>query len=78
MYATGPFNLWPDLKRLQLPVLVIRGQESDTFGPASERALKRRLPGAVTRVVPGAGHLVPLEKPEEVGSMMVEFLRDIA
>ncbi len=74
VHATGPFNLWPQLKRLRPPVLVIRGQESDTFGPASERALRRRLPHAVTRVVPDAGHLVPLERPREVGEMIVEFL----
>jgi pimeloyl-ACP methyl ester carboxylesterase len=75
VYATGPFNLWPRLGRLSLPLLAIRGAESDIFGPAAVSALRRALPAATFREVPGAGHLAPLEKPAEVGRLILEFVQ---
>jgi len=36
--------------------------------------MQARLPGAVIHTVEGAGHLVPLEKPGEVGAVIHEFL----
>lgn len=77
IYETGPMNLWGQLSRLQVPLLVIRGAESDTFRPRSVAELRRRLPTAVVHEVPGAGHLVPLEKPAEVGRLIVEFVEAI-
>ncbi len=74
VYETGPPNMWGELHRLRLPVLAIRGAESDTFTPAGVRALRQRLPRVVVREVAGAGHLVALEKPEETGRLMREFL----
>jgi pimeloyl-ACP methyl ester carboxylesterase len=77
IYETGPLNLWGELRRLQPPVLVIRGSESDTFRLPAVRALRRRLPKAVVREVAGAGHLVPLERPDETARFIREFLADL-
>ena len=74
IYATGPLDLWGRIGRLRVPLLAIRGADSTAFDPAAVRALRRRLPGAVIKEVPGAGHLVPLEKPAEVGRLILEFL----
>lgn len=78
VYETGPLNLWGELHQLRMPVLAIRGGESDTFLPAGVRALRRRLPRMVVREVVGAGHLAPLEKPEETGRVVREFLEGCA
>ncbi len=32
------------------------------------------IPGAEKRIVPAAGHLVPMEKPEEFNALALEFL----
>ena len=77
IYETGPLNLWGALHRLRPPVLVVRGAESDTFHPIAVRALRRRLPNAVVREVTGAGHLVPLEKPDETARLIREFLAGV-
>jgi pimeloyl-ACP methyl ester carboxylesterase len=77
VYETGPLNLWRTLPKLQPPVLVVRGADSDTLGEAAVRALRQRLPQAQVVDVAGAGHLVPLEKPEAVGKLVRVFLENL-
>lgn len=77
VYRQGPPNLWPRLARLQPPLLVIYGAESDTFQPAAARRLQRTLPQARLQAIAGAGHLVALEQPEAVAAAALEFLDDV-
>jgi pimeloyl-ACP methyl ester carboxylesterase len=77
VYASGPLNLWGQLQQLRPPLLIIRGAESDTFLLPAVRKVQRLLPGAVIHSVEGAGHLVPLEKPEEVGQLIRRFLENV-
>jgi pimeloyl-ACP methyl ester carboxylesterase len=80
IYVTGPlyeWKLWPQIKDLRPPLLIIRGQQTDTFWPNAARMVQRRLPHAVIHTIPNAGHLVPLEKPDEVGRLICEFLDKI-
>ena len=77
IYMTGPvyeWKLWPQLKALRPPLLIVRGEQTDTFFPAAARMVKQRLPQTVIHTVPGTGHLLPMEKPEEVGAVIHEFL----
>ena len=52
--------------------LVVCGAEDEVSPPASMREMAQRIPDARYVVVPGAGHLAPLEQPEAV----TEALRD--
>jgi pimeloyl-ACP methyl ester carboxylesterase len=36
------------------------------------------VPQACLEVVPGSGHLVPLERPEATGALLVRFVRGAA
>lgn len=77
IYLTGPRyerKLWPQLKSLRPPLLVVRGQETDAFMPTAARRMQRQLPGAALRAIQGAGHLAPLERPQEVGEVIISFL----
>ncbi len=76
VYATGPSNFWGKLSRLRVPLLAIRGAETDTFDPGAVQELQRRLPQATVVEVPDTGHLVPLEKPAEVARLILEFVPD--
>jgi pimeloyl-ACP methyl ester carboxylesterase len=68
-------ELWRHLPNLLPPVLLLRGAETETFFEQTARLFKRRLPQTTLYSVPGAGHLLPLEKPGEVAAIMLEFLR---
>jgi 3-oxoadipate enol-lactonase len=52
------------LRELRLPTVVVHGTE-DRFSPsANGQTLAELIPGARLEVLPGVGHLVPLEAPE--------------
>jgi pimeloyl-ACP methyl ester carboxylesterase len=77
VYASGPPNLWGQLRNLRPPALIVRGSETDTFLPPAVRKVQGLLPKALIREVQGAGHLAPLEKPGEVGRLIQDFLSKI-
>jgi pimeloyl-ACP methyl ester carboxylesterase len=74
IYQTIPTDVWKGVHGLKVPVLVIRGENSNTFTARSEKAFARRLPSARLEKVPGAGHLVPFEKPAETADLILDFL----
>jgi pimeloyl-ACP methyl ester carboxylesterase len=66
-----------DLGRIAVPTLVIVG-ESDAISPEAEmREIAAAIPDAKLVVVPAAGHMSPLEQPEEVNPELLEFLRKL-
>jgi 3-oxoadipate enol-lactonase len=62
------------LRRITVPILAVVGAE-DVVTPASDaRAIAEAAPDARLRVIPGAGHMSPVEKPEEFVAALREFL----
>lgn len=69
-------NLLPLLREgLTMPVLVISG-EDDPVRSAS-RVLAAEIPGARSASFRGAGHTVPLHRPEAFLDAVIGFLRDV-
>ena len=60
-----------------LPTLVVVGEHDELMSPASHEALAAAIPGAKLAVIPGAGHLPPLETPEAVTHVLGAFLRKL-
>jgi pimeloyl-ACP methyl ester carboxylesterase len=66
-------NLLPELHRLSRPTLWLRGKDDPLVGQsAMEEAA--RLSNGILRVVENAGHMLPLEQPDEVYRLVREFL----
>jgi pimeloyl-ACP methyl ester carboxylesterase len=65
-----------DLAKLRAPVLIVVGSEDGPSRRASD-ALAEALPGSRLVVVPGAGHVVNLQKPDDVSAAMREFVDGI-
>jgi pimeloyl-ACP methyl ester carboxylesterase len=74
IFATAPTDIWRDVPKLQIPTLVIRGEDSETFLLAAQRRMARQLPAAEFATIPDAGHLVPMERPEATGAVIRAFL----
>lgn len=74
IFATAPTDIWRYVPKLAAPLLVIRGERSDTFRLRAQRRMARLLPGARFVQIPGAGHLVPMERPTETGAAVLDFL----
>jgi pimeloyl-ACP methyl ester carboxylesterase len=74
IFSTIPTDVWRAIPRLRAPTLVVRGEHSQTFFPQAQKRMERLLPHARFVVIPDAGHMVPLERPAEVGAAIREFL----
>jgi pimeloyl-ACP methyl ester carboxylesterase len=72
IYASVPL-VRPALKKLSLPTLGLRGQDSDTLMPEVFARWQRWQPGAVLREIAG-GHLFPLEHPDATAEAVIAFL----
>jgi len=67
---------WEELNRLdrRLPILVVRGERSDTFVAESAARFLQAVPWAQERVIAGHGHLFPQSAPFETGRILEEWL----
>lgn len=70
-------EIWRGLKHLKLPLLIIRGQETDTFLEKTANQIEKIVPQVDIISVPGAGHLLPLENPQAVARIMIDYLGSI-
>lgn len=70
-------NRWDALSRvanITVPALVVAGSE-DPFTPLRySEYLAKHIPNAALRIIEGAGHIVPLEAPEELSGEVSSFL----
>lgn len=81
IFATAGTDIWRYVPQLRSatapPLLVIRGEHTDTFRPETQERMERLLPQAHFRIIPDAGHLAPMEHPAETGAVIRDFLAEI-
>ena len=58
---------WTEWDTLALPVLCLRGEDSDLLLAETAEAMRSRGPGAVVVTIPGCGHAPALNTPEQLG-----------
>lgn len=75
MWRSSPTLTTDDLRRLEAPTLVLVGDD-DAVAIGHTIALYEALPAGQLAVVPGASHLVPIEKADLVNRLLMEFLDD--
>jgi lipase len=69
------FDPWPVLGTIRSPVLVVEGEISENRGFIDLPDIASRIPLGQYRLVKGAGHLIPQERPSEVAGILEEFFR---
>lgn len=62
------------LGEIDVPVLIVAGEQDAIVPPAEAEAMAAALPNARLVRIPNAGHLVALERPDEVARELVAFL----
>jgi pimeloyl-ACP methyl ester carboxylesterase len=68
----------PTLPTIDVPVLVLVGEQDRLTPPADAEAMVAALPDARFSHIAGAGHLAPLEQPGPVTAAVREFLDEAA
>lgn len=62
------------LPAIQIPTLVVAGSDDQLIAAAEARAMADAIPGAQYAMIPGAGHLAPVEQSVNTSRVIREFL----
>jgi len=77
LIACSQFNQLDKLADIQVPTLVLCGEEDRLTPTRYSRYLQSNIPNAHLEVVPNAGHMVMLEQPQVVAQILTSFLNQI-
>jgi pimeloyl-ACP methyl ester carboxylesterase len=84
----GWFNNWsdpsildwdmrPEISQISCPTLVVQGLEDEHATPQHARDIAGSIPEANLWLVPGAGHMLPQDHPEEFNHRILQFLEQM-
>jgi pimeloyl-ACP methyl ester carboxylesterase len=72
--ACNQFNVMERLGEISVPVLVISAEDDNLTPPKYARFLEDGIPNTTRKHIHDAGHIVPMEKPQEVNQAIIAFL----
>jgi 3-oxoadipate enol-lactonase len=81
--ALGSFALPPDrpavkfLSEIKVPALILVGEHDIPDVHAHSGVIEAGIPNAKRKIIPKAGHLIPLEQPEAFNSSVLNFLNSL-
>jgi pimeloyl-ACP methyl ester carboxylesterase len=64
----------PLLPTIDVPTLIICGEEDVLTPPKESRAMHAAIPGSRLEIIPGAGHVSNIERPAAVNQVLAEFV----
>lgn len=76
--AAYGFDLTGDLSCIAVPTLVVAGGADRLTPPSGMEDIAARIPGARYVVVPDAGHILPVERPDAFHGHLLSFLAALA
>jgi pimeloyl-ACP methyl ester carboxylesterase len=80
-YALAAMRDRPDygsvLAELQVPTLIIVGELDALAPPSMAEQMHGIIAGSILKVIPGSGHMTPMENPQEVTDTIRDFLHGI-
>ncbi len=76
--ACDRFDIRDQLERIQTPTLVVGGTADRLTPLRFSRYLAENIAGAQLEIVEGAGHMMALESPEEVGAVVDRFMAELS
>ena len=66
------------LERLEIPVLIVRGDGDVYLSPEISRRLHRAVPASRLVVLQGAGHYAQVDAPDGLSDVVLSFLREVS
>jgi pimeloyl-ACP methyl ester carboxylesterase len=66
-----------DLKTINVPALIMTGDEDILTGPAEAELMRENVPRSQMKIIRKAGHYSPWEQPEEVGQLLRQFFDSV-
>jgi pimeloyl-ACP methyl ester carboxylesterase len=72
--ACDAFDLIGEIPKIRTPTLIVSGEDDRLTPVKYARFLHDKIPGSALSILPGAGHMVMLEKPAEFNRLLTAFL----
>jgi pimeloyl-ACP methyl ester carboxylesterase len=66
------------LEQIAAPTLILHGADDQLIPPAEAENMHAAIKGSQLRIIPDAGHLLNLERPEVFNLAVIEFLSQLA
>jgi len=76
-HACNGFDVMNRLDAIRVPTLVVNGDDDRLTPLKYGEYLATNIPGAVLKIIHGAGHLAMLEKPTEVNAVITSFIHSL-
>jgi len=67
----------PDLKTINVPTLLVTGDEDTLTGPLEADLMRQNIPSSEMKIIPRAGHYLPWEQPAEAGQLLRQFFDSV-
>ncbi|MEK7109254.1 MAG: alpha/beta hydrolase [Patescibacteria group bacterium] len=68
-------DLGESLAQIKAPTLLIVGDKDGIYPLATSQTMHAKIAGSVLKVIPGANHVLPLNRPRDTALAMLEFLK---
>jgi 3-oxoadipate enol-lactonase len=70
----GDADLRSYLKALSVPVAIIVGEDDYATPVSAAEEMHQAIPDSTLTIIPGARHLTPIERPEEIAIQLTALL----
>lgn len=77
IFESTPSDIWNYIKRIQCPVLALRGEKTEAFAQSSAKRLQQMGEPFTVIDIPNAGHFLPMEQPEACAREIVDYLSSV-
>jgi pimeloyl-ACP methyl ester carboxylesterase len=78
VFATADAEIAAELGRITVPALAVTGEDDPGSTPEMAHRLAAALPDCRPVVVPGARHLLPIQRPHALADILTTFIRETA
>ncbi len=75
--ACDSFDVMESVKNIRIPTLLICGSEDRMTPPTRSEYLRDQIEGADLHIIERAGHMVMIERPDEVAGLLTGFLDQV-
>jgi pimeloyl-ACP methyl ester carboxylesterase len=63
-------------RAIEVPTLILFGEHDKVVPPGNANLMAQKIANATINIIPGAGHIFPIEDPQATVQAIVEFLRE--
>jgi (E)-2-((N-methylformamido)methylene)succinate hydrolase len=78
VFASADAEIGPELDRITVPALAVTGEHDPGSTPEMTRRLAAAMPDCRAVIVPGARHMLPVERPRELVDCLSTFIGEYA